>query len=69
MNSEKSGGVSFLSLLAIVFITLKLTSVIDWSWWYVTMPLWGVVALVLSLAVLYALSLGVIWLYKYCIGK
>lgn len=30
----------FLSLLTILFIGLKLTGYIDWSWWYVTMPLW-----------------------------
>lgn len=35
-----SGGISFAGLLAIVFIVLKLTKVIDWSWWWVTAPLW-----------------------------
>lgn len=30
----------FLKLLALVFITLKLLQQIDWSWWYVIMPLW-----------------------------
>lgn len=24
----------------IVFLVLKLTGVLDWSWWFVTMPLW-----------------------------
>jgi hypothetical protein len=38
--------VSFLSLLAIVFITLKLCAVIDWSWWLVLLPLYGPLALV-----------------------
>ena len=28
------------SLLTIVFVILKLTSVIDWSWWWVLSPLW-----------------------------
>jgi hypothetical protein len=41
-----SGGVSFLGLLAIVFITLKLCNVIDWSWWWVTCPLWIGIAIV-----------------------
>lgn len=38
-----TGGVSFLGLLAIVFITLKLagiTEVAEWSWWWVLAPLW-----------------------------
>lgn len=38
-NSQQ--GSSFLGLLALVFITLKLTGYIDWSWWWVTAPLWG----------------------------
>lgn len=33
-----SGGVSFLGLLTIVFVVLKLTGYIDWSWWWVISP-------------------------------
>lgn len=33
-----SGGISFLGLLTIVFIVLKLTGVISWSWWLVLLP-------------------------------
>ena len=41
--SEKttSGSISFMGLLFITFLVLKLTHVIDWSWWWVTVPLWG----------------------------
>ena len=28
-------------LLGVSFVVLKLTGVIGWSWWYVTMPFWG----------------------------
>lgn len=35
---------SFLSILALIFITLKLTNVIAWSWWLVLLPLYGGVA-------------------------
>lgn len=31
---------SFSTLLFIVFLILKLTDVVDWSWWWVTSPLW-----------------------------
>lgn len=34
------GGVSFLSLLTILFIALKLLGAITWSWWWVLAPLW-----------------------------
>ena len=39
-DSTSSGGISFGGLLAIVFITLKLTGYIDWSWWWVLSPFW-----------------------------
>lgn len=36
----RSNGVGFFGLLAIVFITLKLTGYITWSWLWVLAPLW-----------------------------
>ncbi len=44
-SNVSSGGVSFTGLLAIVFITLKLTGYITWSWWWVLSPLWIPLAL------------------------
>lgn len=43
-------GVSFLALLALLFIGLKLGRVITWSWWWVLAPIWGQVAIGLALA-------------------
>lgn len=37
-NSNTSGGIGFLGLLTIVFIVLKLTHVISWSWFWVLAP-------------------------------
>jgi hypothetical protein len=42
---------SFLSLLTLIFIALKLTSVIAWSWWLVLLPLYGGVVVVLIISV------------------
>lgn len=39
-SSTSSGGISFLGLLCIVFIVLKLTGTIAWSWWWVLAPIW-----------------------------
>jgi len=39
-NNSSSGGVGFVGLLTILFITLKLTGFIAWSWWWVLSPLW-----------------------------
>jgi len=48
MNENNySGGIGFLGLLGLLFIGLKLTGYITWSWWYVLMPLWGPIALVI----------------------
>lgn len=38
-------GIGFLDALFLVFLVLKLAKVIDWSWWWITAPLWGQVAL------------------------
>ena len=40
-RSASNGGSFFLSLLAVLFIGLKLTGFISWSWWWVLAPLWG----------------------------
>lgn len=39
-SNSSSGGIGFCGLLTIVFIALKLTNYIDWSWWWVLSPLW-----------------------------
>lgn len=48
----KYNGIELPSLLFVVFLVLKLTGVIHWSWWWVTAPLWGPVAIAL-IAVLF----------------
>lgn len=32
--------IGFLPMLTLIFVTLKLTEVIAWSWWFVLMPLY-----------------------------
>ena len=54
-NSSSSGGVGFFGLMFLIFMTLKLTGVIDWSWWWVTAPLWGGFALIFVIVVIIAL--------------
>lgn len=39
-STSSSGGIGFVGLLTIVFIVLKLTGVIAWSWLWVLSPLW-----------------------------
>ena len=40
---------SILTILFVVFLVLKLTGNIDWSWWWVTSPLWIPIAIVIGL--------------------
>ena len=39
-SSTSTGGIGFAGALFLVLLVLKLTKVIDWSWWCVTAPLW-----------------------------
>lgn len=72
MGSEKTvntvsvscGGI-FVPLLAVLFIYLKLTGVIDWSWWWVLSPLWMPLAFVtiIILGVLFIVGGHAIWIH------
>jgi hypothetical protein len=39
-DNSNSGGLSLATILFLIFLVLKLTNYIDWSWWWVTSPLW-----------------------------
>jgi len=57
-SSSSSSGIGLLGLLGVAFVVLKLCGVIHWSWWWVTAPFWGGVALVLVIiAVIFAIAL------------
>jgi hypothetical protein len=51
MDTKSSGnGIGLLGAVFIVFLVLKLCRVTDWSWWWITAPLWipaGIVVTVL----------------------
>jgi len=44
---QSGGGIDFCGLLTIVFIVLKLTAVISWSWVWVLSPVWISLAIAL----------------------
>ena len=52
VSSNSSGGIGFSGLLTIVFIVLKLTGHINWSWVWVLAPLWGGIALVILMVLI-----------------
>ena len=55
-NKNRNAGLGLPSLLLLIFIILKLTHVIDWSWLWVLSPLW----IAASLALLFFVVIGVI---------
>ena len=50
LNINSNG--SFLGFLTLIFITLKLCHVIDWSWVWVLAPLWIPLSIVLAIAII-----------------
>jgi hypothetical protein len=55
-------GLNFMNSLAILFVGLKLTHFIDWSWWRVLLPLyWLFAAWVLSFVFVLVVE-AVLWL-------
>ena len=48
-NNTSSGGLGLATIVFIVFLILKLTNNIDWSWWWVFSPFWIPVVIVFSI--------------------
>lgn len=48
-ESNNNNGIGFCGLLTIVFITLKLIGIIEWSWIWVLAPTWIPVIVILIL--------------------
>ena len=46
----ESSGIGFGTLLFVIFLILKLTHTIDWSWWWVTAPLWLPISILIGVA-------------------
>ncbi len=57
-----NGGIGFTGLLTIVFIVLKLTNVIEWSWIWVLSPIW--ISILLVWAIIVGLLIFERWLNR-----
>lgn len=64
MSKNSTGGVGIATVLFLIFLVLKLTKVITWSWWWVFSPLWISFAIALVVFILWALVLIVLKLHK-----
>ena len=54
-SSSSSGGIGFIGLLTILFIALKLTGYVTWSWVWVLAPIWLGVPSIILIALIFFL--------------
>lgn len=47
MNEGRSSGLGVFGVCLVVFVILKLTNLITWSWWWVLSPIWIYILLVI----------------------
>ena len=64
-TTVKAGGPGLCTLLTVLFVALKLTGVIAWSWWWVLAPTWIPMSIGLGLIVV----LLVVAVVMACFGK
>lgn len=64
METTKNAKVSYslTTPLFLVFLVLKLTGIINWSWWWVTSPLWLPLVFIIFI-------LGLVALITYLVQK
>jgi len=63
-ESKTSSGISLFGAMFLVFLTLKLTGYIYWSWWWITAPLWGPFALAALILLVWLVGFVVVELLK-----
>lgn len=51
-TKNASSGIGLGTVLFLIFLVLKLTNTIDWSWWWVCSPLWIPLSLVIVIYLL-----------------
>jgi hypothetical protein len=64
-NKVIGTGLTFMQVLFLVFLILKLTEtsvVATWSWWWITAPLWGGIAIFIAFWVIIFLIMLIAWL-------
>jgi len=60
-DNKTTGGIGLGTLLFLIFLVMKLAgigSVANWSWWWVTAPLWIPTVIVIGLTLLIVLIKG-----------
>jgi uncharacterized protein (DUF983 family) len=66
-KNTSSGGLGICGVTFIVFLILKLCDVINWSWWWVTAPIWIPTVLFITICVVVFIVSFIIGAVKYII--
>ncbi|MCT4238516.1 hypothetical protein HZP42_19225 [Elizabethkingia anophelis] len=61
-NNSRSTGLGLATVLFVVFLILKLCKVIDWSWWWVTAPLW--ISIIIQISTLICVGIAFLFIKK-----
>ena len=67
MSSKSTASFPIFGILGLIFVTLKLAeigAVASWSWWLVTLPFYGPIALVLGVFLVVAIVAGIAAVFK-----
>jgi hypothetical protein len=59
MVDTTNNGIDIGGILFVVFLVLKLCGTIDWSWWWVTAPLWIPIGLSILFIIVGYIVLGI----------
>lgn len=59
MSTKVSIKFPVLSILGLIFVTLKLTNYITWSWWWVLAPFWMPIAIVVIIAGILGIGIAI----------
>jgi hypothetical protein len=54
-ESNSSGSIGIGGALTLLFVALKLTGYINWSWWWIISPIWIPVSVIAILGIFYLL--------------
>lgn len=61
---ESQNQISLCTVLFLVFLVLKLTKLISWSWWWVTAPLWVPFGIYAGIFMISMIVLVLLQIYK-----
>ena len=59
MSKSSNQSIGVFGLLGVAFVILKLIGILDWSWWWVTLPFWGGFGFIILMAALIGIILGI----------